>query len=114
MLQAAACASAATCHAPQLLHKLMQGCLTMQIYYVGLLAGANDFDAVEEQGPRGINRQVQERLHSLSLRPSLKDVGTSRLQHQVPACCRLLTLLLPEFSGAVKISAPPQKVLRGH
>ena len=37
----------------------------MQIYYVGLLAGANDFDAVEEQGPRGINRQVQEQLHAL-------------------------------------------------
>lgn len=37
----------------------------MQIYYVGLLAGANDFDAVEEQGPRGINRQVWGHLHFL-------------------------------------------------
>ena len=37
----------------------------MQIYYVGLLAGSNDFDAVEKQGPRGINRQVQGHLHSL-------------------------------------------------
>ena len=90
MLQAAACARAATCHAPHFaVHADCGAASPCRSTTLVSWPAPMTLTLWRSRGP-GASIGKYKNVCTLSFRPSLIGVGASRLQHQVPACCRVL------------------------